>query len=192
MHSHIDWRKIRSILWCSWKPEEWITRLGYTYPVGYFKTMGNPKFDWKYSTQPDEGINGRSVNWPRGKVLGGSSSINGLLYVRGQKQDYDHWRQLGNEGWGYDDVLPCFKRAENWEDGENEYRGEAGPLNVEKTRLSRPAIDAYVKAALNAGYKSNEDYNGEDQEGMGYFQLTTKKGRRCSSAKGVFELGKKI
>ena len=160
-------------------------------PVGYFKTMGNPKFDWKYATQPDEGINGRSVNWPRGKVLGGSSSINGLLYVRGQRQDYDHWRQLGNEGWGYDDVLPCFKRAENWEDGENEYRGEAGPLNVEKTRLSRPAIDAYVKAALNAGYKNNEDYNGEDQEGMGYFQLTTKKGRRCSSAKAYLSLAKK-
>ena len=97
-------------------------------PVGYFKTMGNPKTDWCYKTQPDPGLNGRSISWPRGKVLGGSSSINGLLYVRGQPQDFDHWRQLGNIGWSWSDVLPFFKRSENWENGPGENRGDDGPL----------------------------------------------------------------
>ena len=151
-------------------------------PIGYFKTMGNPKMDWSYKTEPDPGLNGRSINWPRGRVLGGSSSINGLLYVRGQKEDYDQWRQLGNTGWGWDDVLPCFKRSENWEGGESEHRGGDGPLSVSSTRLSRKAVDDYVQAAVAAGYPYNEDYNGETQEGMGYFQMTAHKGRRCSSA----------
>ena len=151
-------------------------------PVGYFKTMGNPKMDWSYKTEADPGLNGRSINWPRGRVLGGSSSINGLLYVRGQKEDYDQWRQMGNIGWGWDDVLPCFKRSENWEDGESALRGGNGPLTVSKTRLSRKAVDDYIHAAVAAGYPFNEDYNGESQEGMGYFQLTANKGRRCSSA----------
>ncbi len=151
-------------------------------PVGYFKTMGNPKMDWAYKTQPDPGLNGRSINWPRGRVLGGSSSINGLLYVRGQKEDYEQWRQLGNVGWGWDDVLPCFKRAETWEDGGSNLRGGSGPLSVSKTRLSRKSIDAYLEAAQTAGYPRNDDYNGETQEGMGYFQLTARGGRRCSSA----------
>ena len=151
-------------------------------PVGYFRTMGNPKVDWSYKTEPDPGLNGRSLNWPRGKVLGGSSSINGLLYVRGQAEDYQHWRQLGNEGWGWDDVLPCFKRAESWEGGENDMRGGDGPLSVSKTRLNRRSIDAYVEAAQAAGYPYNDDYNGESQEGIGYFQMTAKDGRRCSSA----------
>ena len=151
-------------------------------PVGYFKTMGHPQIDWGYKTEPDPGLNGRAINWPRGRVLGGSSSINGLLYVRGQSQDYDQWRQLGNDGWGWDDVLPCFKRAENWEGGENAVRGGAGPLHVSKTRLSRDCIDRYVDAAVQAGYPYNDDYNGADQEGMGYFQMTAHNGRRCSSA----------
>ncbi len=151
-------------------------------PVGYFKTMNHPKIDWRYKTEPDPGINGRSINWPRGRVLGGSSSINGLLYVRGQKQDYDQWRQLGNTGWGWDDVLPCFKRAETWEDGESDIRGGGGPLSVSKTRLNRTSIDHYVEAAQNAGFDYNDDYNGETQEGVGYFQLTAKGGRRCSTA----------
>ena len=152
-------------------------------PVGYFKTMGHPKMDWQYVTQPDPGLNGRSINWPRGKVLGGCSSVNGLLYVRGQKEDYEQWRQLGNDGWGWDDVLKCFKRAENWEGGETDLRGGNGPLSVSKTRLSRHSVDTYVQAALAAGYPSNDDYNGESQEGMGYFQLTAHKGQRCSAAK---------
>ena len=127
-------------------------------PVGYFKTMGNPRTDWGYKTEPDPGINGRSINWPRGRVLGGSSSINGLLYVRGQKEDYDTWRQMGNIGWGWDDVLPCFKRAERWEGGGDALRGDKGPLSVSKTRLSRPSIDAYIMAAVEAGYPYNDDY----------------------------------
>ncbi|MEM9330425.1 MAG: choline dehydrogenase [Pseudomonadota bacterium] len=151
-------------------------------PVGYFKTMGNPNTDWCYKTEPDPGLNGRSIPWPRGKVLGGSSSINGLLYVRGQAADYDGWRQLGNTGWGWDDVLPFFKKAETWENNSSDYRGTSGPLNVSPTRLKRHVVDAWIDAAENAGFKKNNDYNGADQEGVGYFQLTAKKGRRCSSA----------
>ncbi|MCY6382817.1 GMC family oxidoreductase [Hoeflea prorocentri] len=151
-------------------------------PVGYFKTMHNPSVDWCYSTEPDPGLNGRSLDWPRGKVLGGSSSLNGLLYVRGQHEDYDRWRQMGNDGWGWDDVLPLFKRAENQERGEDDYHGVDGPLNVSNMRLKRPICDAWVAAAQNAGYEFNTDYNGATQEGVGYFQLTAKKGRRCSAA----------
>ncbi len=151
-------------------------------PVGYFKTMGNPNTDWCYKTEPDPGINGRSINWPRGKVLGGSSSINGLLYVRGQAEDYDGWRQLGNAGWGWDDVFPYFKRSETWENNNSEYRGTDGPLHVSPTRLKRKVVDAWIESAVNAGYKHNDDYNGADQEGVGYFQLTAKNGKRCSSA----------
>lgn len=153
-------------------------------PVGYFKTMHNPSVDWCYSTEPDPGINGRKLDWPRGKVLGGSSSLNGLLYVRGQAQDYDRWRQMGNSGWGWDDILPLFKRAENQERGADDYHGVGGPLNVSNMRLKRPICDAWVAAAQNEGYEFNDDYNGEKQEGVGYFQLTTRNGRRCSAAVG--------
>lgn len=151
-------------------------------PVGYFKTMNNPNTDWCYRTETDPGINNRSIAWPRGKVLGGSSSINGLLYVRGQQQDFDHWRQLGNEGWSWQDVLPYFKQSETWEIGEGEDRGKNGPLHVSPTRLNRKIVDSWVEAAMNAGYKYNEDYNQGDQEGVGYFQQTAKNGRRCSTA----------
>ena len=152
-------------------------------PVGYFKTMDNPKTDWRYRTQPDAGLNQRSIPWPRGRVLGGSSSINGLLYVRGQPQDFDHWRQLGNTGWGWEDVLPYFKRSESWKGSTNSpLRGKDGPLSVSPTRLHREVVDLWIEAAVQAGYKKNPDYNAEDQEGVGYFQLTLDKGRRCSSA----------
>lgn len=151
-------------------------------PVGYFKTIHNPSVDWCYKTEPDPGLNGRSIEWPRGKVLGGSSSLNGLLYVRGQPQDYDRWRQMGNSGWGWDDVLPLFKRAENNERGADEFHGDKGPLSVSNMRIQRPITDAWVAAAQAAGYKFNPDYNGADQEGVGFFQLTARNGRRCSSA----------
>ena len=151
-------------------------------PVGYFKTMGNPKTDWCYATEPDPGLNGRSIPWPRGKVLGGSSSINGLLYVRGQSQDFDGWRQLGNSGWAWADMLPLFKRSESWTNGKSDWRGDEGPLSVEPSRIKRQIIDAWIEAAVAAGYYRNPDYNGADQEGVGYFQLTTKAGRRCSAA----------
>ncbi len=153
-------------------------------PVGYFKTMSNPNTDWMYKTEPDPGINGRSIKWPRGKVLGGSSSINGLLYVRGQAQDYDGWRQLGCTGWSWQDVAPLFKRSENYENGskEDELRGGDGPLSVSDTTVTRQCVDDWLTAAVNAGYKRAVDYNGADQEGVSLFQLTTRNGRRCSSA----------
>ncbi len=151
-------------------------------PVGYFKTIHNPNVDWCYKTEPDPGLNGRSIEWPRGKVLGGSSSLNGLLYVRGQPEDYDRWRQMGNKGWGWDDVLPLFKRAENNERGADEFHGDSGPLSVSNMRIQRPITDAWVAAAQAAGYEFNADYNGATQEGVGFFQLTSKNGRRCSSA----------
>ncbi|MEM6409577.1 MAG: choline dehydrogenase [Pseudomonadota bacterium] len=153
-------------------------------PVGYFKTMSNPKTDWMYKTEPDPGLNGRSIKWPRGKVLGGSSSINGLLYVRGQKQDYDGWRQLGCTGWSWEDVGPLFRRAETYENGDkaDEYRGEDGPLSVSDTTVTRQIVDDWLTSAVNAGYKRAKDYNGADQEGVALFQLTTRNGRRCSTA----------
>ncbi len=151
-------------------------------PVGYFKTIHNPKVDWCYRTEPEPGLNGRSIEWPRGKVLGGSSSLNGLLYVRGQPQDYDRWRQMGNAGWGWDDVLPLFKRAEKNERGADEFHGDQGPLSVSNMRIQRPITDAWVAAAQAAGYKFNPDYNGAEQEGVGFFQLTSHNGRRCSAA----------
>ena len=151
-------------------------------PVGYFKTMHNPSVDWCFRTAPDEGLNGRSLQWPRGKVLGGSSSINGLLYVRGQPQDYDRWRQMGCTGWGWDDVLPLFKRAEDRAGGADDYHGEGGPLAVSDPNLSRPICDAWIEAAEAAGHPHNPDYNGASQEGVGHFQLTVRDGRRCSAA----------
>ena len=151
-------------------------------PVGYFKTIHNPSVDWCYKTEPDPGLNGRSIEWPRGKVLGGSSSLNGLLYVRGQPQDYDRWAQMGNRGWAWDDVLPLFKRSEKNERGADDFHGDDGNLSVSNMRIQRPITDAWVAAAQAAGYKFNPDYNGAEQEGVGFFQLTARNGRRCSSA----------
>ena len=159
-------------------------------PVGYFKTMGNPKSDWRYITEPDPGLNQRAIRWPRGKVLGGSSSINGLLFVRGQPQDYNHWRQLGNVGWAWKDVLPIFKKLENWHGNsgsESVLRGINGPLSVSPTAIRRDVVDYWIEAAVNAGYYRNPDYNGDTQEGVGYFQLTMENGRRCSSAKAYLK-----
>ncbi|MFZ1813670.1 MAG: GMC family oxidoreductase N-terminal domain-containing protein [Rhizobiaceae bacterium] len=152
-------------------------------PVGYFRSIRDPDVNWMYKTERDQGLNGRSINWPRGKTLGGSSSINGLLYVRGQPQDYDHWRQLGNVGWGWEDVLPLFRRAERWSGEAGRLRGKDGPLDVVPANRSWEVVDAWVKAATAAGYSYNEDYNGEHQEGVGYFQQTVRNGLRCSSAK---------
>ena len=152
-------------------------------PVGYFKTLHNPNTDWCYKTQPDPGLNGRSIDWPRGKTLGGSSSINGLLYVRGQRQDYDLWAQLGNRGWGYEDVLPLFKRSERYEDGESEFHGTAGGLSVSRIRAKSDIADAYIDAAVEMGVPRTDDYNGVEQEGVGYFYQTARGGFRCSSAR---------
>ena len=151
-------------------------------PVGYFRTMGNPAYDWCLRTEPDPGLNGRALNWPRGKVLGGSSSLNGLLYVRGQPQDYDRWAQMGNSGWSWDDVLPLFRRSENQERGESALHGTGGPLAVSDMRMRRPICDAWIAACEAAGFPFNPDINGPEQEGMTYAQLTARNGRRCSAA----------
>ena len=151
-------------------------------PVGYFKTMHNPRTDWCMTTEPDPGLNGRRLQWPRGRVLGGSSSINGLLYIRGQPEDYDQWRQLGCTGWSYDDVLPFFRRSEDQERGESRFHGVGGPLSVSNMRVERDVCDAYIAAAEEIGIPRNDDFNGATQEGAGYFQLTARNGRRCSAA----------
>ena len=151
-------------------------------PAGYFKTMNNPAYDWRYRTEPVPGLKRKVINWPRGKVLGGSSALNGLLYVRGQAQDYDRWRQMGNLGWGWDDVLPYFKRAEGNDRGADALHGGDGPLAVSDPRYTHPICDAWIKAAQQAGYPANDDINGITQEGVGYYQLTIRNGRRCSTA----------
>ena len=135
-----------------------------------------------YQTEPEPGLDGRQVFQPRGKVLGGSSSINGLLYVRGQHEDYDRWRQRGNAGWGYDDVLPYFKKAENQQRGADEYHGAGGPLPVSDWRHADPLSEAFVAAAAETGIPTNPDFNGATQEGAGFFQTTTRRGRRASTA----------
>ncbi len=151
-------------------------------PVGYFKTMHNPATDWCYVTEPEPELDSRALDWPRGKVLGGSSSINGLLYVRGQARDYDHWRQLGNTGWSFEDVLPCFKRAEDQERGANAWHGAGGPLAVSDMRVRRDVCDAFIAGAAEIGIPRNDDINGASAEGSGYYQLTARKGLRCSAA----------
>ncbi|WP_323772512.1 choline dehydrogenase [Antarctobacter sp.] len=156
-------------------------------PAGYFKTMNNPGYDWCYTTEPVPGLNRKSIKWPRGKVLGGSSALNGLLYVRGQAQDYDRWRQMGNTGWGWDDVLPYFKRSEDNERGADNLHGADGPLAVSDPAYTHPICDAWMRAAQEAGYPANDDINGTTQEGVGYYQLTIRNGRRCSTAVGYLK-----
>jgi choline dehydrogenase len=151
-------------------------------PIGYGKLFKEKTVNWMYQTEPEPGLHNRQVFQPRGKVLGGSSSINGLLYVRGQHEDYDRWRQRGNVGWGHDDVLPYFKKAENQCRGADEYHGTDGPLPVSDWRHEDALSEAFVKAAVEAGIPFNPDFNGKTQEGAGFFQTTTHRGRRASSA----------
>ncbi|MBC7578251.1 MAG: choline dehydrogenase [Tardiphaga sp.] len=151
-------------------------------PLGYGKLFKEKTVNWMYQTEPEPGLDGRSVFQPRGKVLGGSSSINGLLYVRGQHEDYDRWRQQGNTGWGYDDVLPFFKKAENQQRGADAFHGVGGPLPVSDTRHPDPLSDAFIAAAVETGLPFNPDFNGASQEGVGLYQTTTRRGRRASTA----------
>ena len=143
-------------------------------PVGYYKTMHNPKTDWCFKTEPDENLNGRSINYPRGKTLGGSSSINGLLYIRGQARDYDIWRQQGNQGWGWDDVLPYFIKSEDQEQGKNKYHGINGPLSVSNIRIKLDILDQFRNAAEEMGIPKINDFNKGDNFGCDYFQVTEK------------------
>ena len=159
-------------------------------PVGYFKTMHDPKTDWCYRTEPDPGLNGRSIAWPRGKVLGGSSSINGLIYIRGQKEDFDDWDSLGNPGWSYEDMLPYFIKSEDQERGADKYHGVGGGLKVSDMRTQRQVCDAFIDGATEIGIPRNNDFNGAQQEGAGYYQLTARKGFRCSTAVGYLRPAK--
>jgi len=161
-------------------------------PIGYFKTMHDPKLDWCFKTEQDPGLNNRKLEWPRGKVLGGSSSLNGLLYIRGQAKDFDHWEKLGNKGWSYREVLPYFKKSEDNERGASEYHGKGGELSVSNIRVKRKICDVFIDAANEIGIPKNDDFNGEHQEGAGYFQLNiTKKGTRCSTSVGFLKPARK-
>jgi choline dehydrogenase-like flavoprotein len=152
-------------------------------PLGYGRLFTDARVNWLYQTEPEPELNGRRVMQPRGKVLGGSSSINGLLYVRGQPQDFDHWRQLGNAGWSFDDVLPYFRKAEDQARGSDDLHGTGGPLAVSDVG-AHPVCDAFIEAAQQAGFARNADFNGPSQEGAGYYQVTSRNGRRCSTAVG--------
>jgi len=152
-------------------------------PLGFGKTFADPSVNWCYETEPDPGAADRRVFWPRGKVLGGSSSINGMVYIRGQAEDFDHWRQLGNTGWSFDDVLPYFKRAEHQVRGADGFHGTGGPLCVSDV-ARHPICEAFIAATTELGFARNEDFNGESQDGAGYHQTTTRNGRRCSTAVG--------
>ena len=156
-------------------------------PLGYGKLFSNPKVNWLYSTEPEPELNNRRVIQPRGKVLGGSSSINGLLYIRGQHEDYDHWRQLGNAGWAFADVLPYFRRAEDQERGGDDLHGVGGHLKVSDVCEPHPLCEAFIAAAQQSGFPRNDDFNGPTQEGAGYFQLTARNGRRWSTAVGYLK-----
>jgi choline dehydrogenase len=156
-------------------------------PVGYAKTLDMPSLNWRFDSEPEERTYNRKIPIPRGKVLGGSSSINGLLYVRGQHQDYDHWAQMGCTGWSFEQCLPYFKQAENFERGGDELRGSGGPLNVMDMPSHHELLDAWIDAGEQAGHPRNPDYNGASQEGFGYYQVTQKKGRRWSTAKAFLE-----
>lgn len=162
-------------------------------PAGYIKTMVNPAMNWMFTTTPDPRTGNREIAVPRGKVLGGSSAINAMLYVRGQAEDYDHWAQKGNKGWSYAEILPYFRKSESCqiegmlESASKEYRGSDGPLAVNSIRNTYPVIDQLMNSAVSCGYPKNEDYNGASQEGFGYFQLTQKHGMRFSAKKAYLQ-----
>jgi choline dehydrogenase len=153
-------------------------------PVGFAKLINNPAANWLYSSEPDEGTGQRRIPIPRGKLLGGSSSINGMVFVRGQSQDYDTWAQLGNRGWSYREVLPIFRDMESYQgDADDEYRGRSGPLKVTESNETGPLYDALVKAAGAVGIQYTNDYNGAQQDGIGMTQMTIRGGRRMSTAR---------
>jgi choline dehydrogenase len=160
-------------------------------PLGFGKLFNDAKVNWLYKSEPEPELNNRQIIQPRGKVLGGSSSINGLLYIRGQHEDYDHWRQLGNTGWAFTDVLPYFRRAEDQERGADELHGTGGPLAVSNVCEPHPLCEAFLEAAEQTGIPRNDDFNGPTQEGAGYFQLTAKNGRRWSTAAGYLKQARK-
>jgi choline dehydrogenase len=153
-------------------------------PVGYLYCMGNPRTDWCFETAKEEGLNGRSIAYPRGRVLGGCSSINGMIYMRGQARDYDQWRQLGNAGWSWDDVLPYFRKSEDQARGADEHHGAGGEWRVEDPRISWEILDAFREAAAETGIPKIDDFNRGDNEGCSYFQVNQRRALRWSTARG--------
>ena len=153
-------------------------------PVGYARTMWSERYNWRFSTDPEPNLHGRRIYWPRGKVLGGSSSINGLIYVRGQRADFDGWRDAGCEGWGFDDVLPDFIASERNQRGASRWHGGDGPLRVSDIGATEPLVEAFIDGVGELGVPRTDDFNGAEQTGAGYYQLTTWKGLRWSTAKG--------
>ena len=151
-------------------------------PAGFSKLLTGARYNWRFETEAEDNTLNRRIVVPRGKGLGGSSLINGMIFVRGQPQDYDGWAQSGARGWSWDDVLPYFKKLERYDGGDADLRGRDGPMSIEQVKL-RPAIaEAFIAAGQEAGYPRNADYNGRDQEGFGYYQVTQKNGKRCSAA----------
>ncbi len=151
-------------------------------PLGFAFLMKDKKNNWCYQTEPEPELQGRRLDWPRGKVLGGCSSINGMVHIRGQHEDFDHWASLGNQGWSFSELLPYFKRHEHNTQGANQYRAVGGPLWVGEVDCQFPMSELFVKAAMDEGLPFNEDFNGATEDGVGYFQVNIKKGRRQSSA----------
>ena len=160
-------------------------------PIGYGKTITDDKLNWRFETEKGPDIADRPMFWARGKVLGGSSSINGLLYIRGQAADYDAWAQMGNPGWSYADVLPYFRKAESFENGVNTYHGGDGPLTVSNLRERNPLCLAFIQSGIEAGIPYTEDFNGKTQEGIGFYHTTTRNARRCSAARAYLHPAKK-
>jgi choline dehydrogenase len=156
-------------------------------PAGFTRLLNHDKFNWNFQMEPEEGMAGRSIPCPRGRTLGGSSSINGMLYVRGQPLDYDTWAQFGNRGWSYSQVLPYFRKSENYEPGGDDSRGRGGPLNVAQMCDTHELCDAFIDAAEASGFPKNADYNNGNQEGFGYFQVTMKNGKRQSTARAFLD-----
>ncbi|HEY5225698.1 MAG TPA: GMC family oxidoreductase, partial [Methylovirgula sp.] len=156
-------------------------------PVGYLFAIGNPRADWMFRTEPQAGLNGRVLNYPRGKVIGGSSAINAMIYMRGQRQDYDNWRQMGLTGWGFDDILPLFKRQEDHYAGACDMHGAGGPWRVEAPRVHWPILDAVRNAAAEIGIPKIADFNRGNNEGSAYFDVNQKRGRRWSAARGFLK-----
>ncbi|MGE0624094.1 MAG: GMC family oxidoreductase [Pseudomonadales bacterium] len=152
-------------------------------PVGYLYTINNPRTDWCYQTEPDPGLNGRRIGYARGKVLGGCSSINAMIYMRGQRGDYDHWAGLGNRGWGWDDVLPVFKAHEDYQHGADDFHGAGGELRVEERRVNWEILNAWRDAAEECGIPRIEEFNRGDNFGNAYFQMNQKRGRRWSATR---------
>jgi choline dehydrogenase len=151
-------------------------------PLGYGKLFATPSVNWMYQSEPEAELNGRRVFTPRGRVLGGSSSINGLVHVRGQREDFDEWARLGNAGWGFDDVLPYFRKSEDFQHGASAFHGAGGPLAVSDLPDKHPLCEAFISAAGEVGIPRNDDFNGAQQEGAGYYHSTARNGRRASCA----------